>query len=926
MRTASPLLRGWLSPNRYGLKFDGSSQSVTSSNIGLSAAQALSVECVLRLDSTLGAAAGISVVTQGGASGRWWLYVDSSNGRLGVNSYFGPGHDYYLNGGVDMRGRTAHFAATWNRLGMQTLYVGGVQQAQVDISGASAVPWDTSSIMNIAGMLNEQLRGLIAGVRVYKRVLSAAEVAQHAAGIFQDERGLYRWYPGVEGSGTVLYDASGNGINGTLTGAPAWEFFDLYPDSMRRLIVADLYTFELVTGTVLRYAQLDVDVSYGGNLYSASAPIISRSRVRSTVGISVDAMDLTINPRSGDTIAGVPWVAAARAGALDGARITVQRAYVWNPYVPPIGVLTIFAGRASVLTGGRSEVRLQVKSDLELLNMKLPRNLVQPGCLHTLFDVGCTLSKETYRTETRVTSATPSQITTAATGQSSGYFDLGTVTITAGYDAVDDEPVALEYDFVGDPGILPVRAYGPAALTVTRSGNTATRVNESGHIEVVNANLPRFDYDPVTLECLGLLTEEQRTNLCLQSNAFATSPWTGGASPVQNAVGPDGISNSAWTLTDDDTGNYESDGQSWTVANDSLSHVYALYVKKTTDATNTFGCNFNLTGGTTVAANPRLNTNSGVCTGGAYAVDCGAYWRFCCKVTNNSSGNTTLTLNIYPATGTNSGSNPGSDDAAATGSAVISRCDVVKAERETSHIPTTTTSVTRNGDVVTDNAAASWVTSTEGTLMIEARSGWADAAYHWVAQIDPNGSTSGRMTLTRVPTSGALELSMVDDGGVFVFAVGPSCADNAVFRVAYAYKTNDFQTAFNGTLQTPDTSGVPCTMTRLTVGHQAGANQLNGHIRRLIYLRKRLTNAALDAWTEYQEIVNSSLYGVTRTVKQHVSNDLKLALPLPSALSANDTLRVYPGCDKRQSTCTSKFNNLVNFRGLPYVPVPETAT
>jgi hypothetical protein len=54
--------------------------------------------------------------------------------------------------------------------------------------------------------------------------------------------------------------------------------------------------------------------------------------------------------------------------------------------------------------------------------------------------------------------------------------------------------------------------FGSVAPTVTRAGNTATRVNAAGQVEVVNANLPRFDYDPATGKCLGLLLEEARTN------------------------------------------------------------------------------------------------------------------------------------------------------------------------------------------------------------------------------------------------------------------------------------------------------------------------------------------------------------------------------------------------------------------------------
>jgi hypothetical protein len=54
-------------------------------------------------------------------------------------------------------------------------------------------------------------------------------------------------------------------------------------------------------------------------------------------------------------------------------------------------------------------------------------------------------------------------------------------------------------------------------ITFTRSGNTATATNSSGVIAVINANLPRFDYNPTTLVCNGLLVEESRTNLLLNS-------------------------------------------------------------------------------------------------------------------------------------------------------------------------------------------------------------------------------------------------------------------------------------------------------------------------------------------------------------------------------------------------------------------------
>ncbi len=61
----------------------------------------------------------------------------------------------------------------------------------------------------------------------------------------------------------------------------------------------------------------------------------------------------------------------------------------------------------------------------------------------------------------------------------------------------------------------------PSGLTFARAGS-ATRFDSSGVMQSVAANAPRFDYDPVTHEALGLLLEGQRTNVFLGSDAPAT--------------------------------------------------------------------------------------------------------------------------------------------------------------------------------------------------------------------------------------------------------------------------------------------------------------------------------------------------------------------------------------------------------------------
>jgi len=58
-------------------------------------------------------------------------------------------------------------------------------------------------------------------------------------------------------------------------------------------------------------------------------------------------------------------------------------------------------------------------------------------------------------------------------------------------------------------------------ITFTRA-SSATRFNAAGVLETVSNNVPRIDYDPVTLACRGLLIGEQRTNMLLNSATLAT--------------------------------------------------------------------------------------------------------------------------------------------------------------------------------------------------------------------------------------------------------------------------------------------------------------------------------------------------------------------------------------------------------------------
>jgi len=91
-------------------------------------------------------------------------------------------------------------------------------------------------------------------------------------------------------------------------------------------LMADLYTFTLSNGTVLRYAGTDIDLTIDGNTYDSSVKI-DRDNIKVTTGLEVDSLNLTIFPELTDLVAGVPFAQAVREGMFDGALVLIERAF-----------------------------------------------------------------------------------------------------------------------------------------------------------------------------------------------------------------------------------------------------------------------------------------------------------------------------------------------------------------------------------------------------------------------------------------------------------------------------------------------------------------------------------------------------------------------------------------------------------------------
>ncbi|WP_245450927.1 DUF2163 domain-containing protein [Methylobacterium brachiatum] len=197
------------------------------------------------------------------------------------------------------------------------------------------------------------------------------------------------------------------------------------------LLMADCYTFTLLSGLILTYTDADVPVALNGYTYLADTVLVDGLRYRCTTGLDVDQQRITVSARPTDTVGGVPFLVALREGVFDGCTIRRDRAFFTDWSAPPIGGVTLFTGRlSSVDQVGRTSATLTVASELTLLDIDLPRNVWQPTCNHTLYDTGCRLVRQAYASAgTAGAGATTTFI--PWTGASDA-LTQGTVTFTSG--------------------------------------------------------------------------------------------------------------------------------------------------------------------------------------------------------------------------------------------------------------------------------------------------------------------------------------------------------------------------------------------------------------------------------------------------------------------------------------------------------------
>jgi len=327
---------------------------------------------------------------------------------------------------------------------------------------------------------------------------------------------------------------------------------------------------------------------------------------------------------------------------------------------------------------------------------------------------------------------------------------------------------------------------------------------------------PRFDYDPVTLQPKGLLIEEQRTNLVLQSGDLSNAAWAtkSGTFTANAAVAPDGTTTAtSCVATSSDPYVY----QSVTLA--ATTYTMSVWIKGTgvsVGKTGTIRSGANVSPAITITNAWQRITYTFTATAGA--VNCGFEF---------PDGSTT-----------------------ATGDTVYYWGAQLEAGAfATSYIPTVASQVTRAADSASmiGNNFARWYNVNAGSLFIQFQLISGNVAGNNANIVAFEGAAGANMTLHRDSAAGwryRTNLANLNVTGVF---------DVASNKTVFAYATSDYPfDAAGGAVQLNTGVGAPPVTTSLLIGagsNYAAAKPINGTISRIAYYPKRLSNTELQGIT-----------------------------------------------------------------------------
>ena len=405
------------------------------------------------------------------------------------------------------------------------------------------------------------------------------------------------------------------------------------------------------------------------------------------------------------------------------------------------------------------------------------------------------------------------------------------ITVTGEVAASQDYPnfrPTLDFNFAAEKKLDP-------RITYTRTG-PASFTDEFGRVILVGENEPRFDHDPITRECKGLLIEETRTNKISNSNS-----WNDGV-VTDETKSPDGEFN-AIKVTGSEGGTTYNEGTSTT-------GVWSVFLKAgSTNYVQLQGGGVGMNNSTIgpYTKNSIINLSNGTFTVNEQGFTAKQYrdgwWRVSVVYTTGSSYQGT-TWSIYCL-----------DSSSPTADTVdnAEHCYVWGEVYEvgsyiTSYIPTKYGSATRGDDdlIIDGEDFTDFLNPSEGTIFADYKVIAEDPEIMYLS----DNTAARRIGLYEAGSSQTRFL--IGNSGTLADttdSAGTTVGDN--IKSAGAYKLNDVAAAKNGVISSTDSSvTIPPDLDRAYIGgYYDGTVQGILGLRRLVYYQQRLPNSQLVTLT-----------------------------------------------------------------------------
>ena len=364
----------------------------------------------------------------------------------------------------------------------------------------------------------------------------------------------------------------------------------------------------------------------------------------------------------------------------------------------------------------------------------------------------------------------------------------------------------------------------PAGVTFTRA-STATYFNSAGVMQAAASGTPRWNYDPATLALRGMLIEEARTNIWLQSADASNAAWNGasGGGPVVPTVtgnqttAPDGTLTAARVV-------YPAV---------SVASSYSVLYQGPTTTANPYTFSIWMKGS---VGGEQIYLS--ILSGAAPRLTLTTQWqRFTFNVTTGAG-------TAYFMIGTDL---RGGQTSTPAQTIYLWGGQIEQGAFLTSYIPTTAASVTRAADTcyVSSIGSLPWFNAARGALSFE-----YDAANTGAVIGGLSDGSTANMTYDTQGGSMNCYVASVNK----YFTVTPVLAYPAINKAASSYQPNRFSGAINaGPVQADATIPTgPFTWTSyLTIGCSPWGfdTQLDGHMRRVRYWNRALSAAELQSVT-----------------------------------------------------------------------------